>query len=77
MTLTPTSTGATFATNGASGTTTTATLAPLTNNSAPFSMETGPLSAGGDVFVMEAYPLTIAFGGAASAASGLLELTVP
>jgi hypothetical protein len=52
---------------------------PLTNNSAPFSMEEGPLNApnAGDIYVMEAYPLTIAFGGFNSAASGLLEITVP
>lgn len=79
VTLTPTSTGANFATTGASGTTASASLMPLTNNSAPFSMEEGPLNApnAGDIYVMEAYPLTIAFGGFNSAASGLLEITVP
>jgi uncharacterized repeat protein (TIGR01451 family) len=77
MVLTPTSTGADFQTTGIQETTTSATLSTLTSNSAPFSMESGPLSVGGDIYVMEAYPLTIAFGADGGAASGLLEITVP
>jgi hypothetical protein len=81
MTVTPTTTGADFQTSGASGTTATATLAPITPGAAPFAMQSGPLIVNGttvgDVYVMEAYPLTIAFGGSNGAASGLLEMTVP
>jgi uncharacterized repeat protein (TIGR01451 family) len=82
MTLTAMTPGADFATTGLTGTAASATLSPLplSRNSAPFSMMEGPLATpvnGGDIYVMEAYPLTIAFGDVAGAASGLLEITVP
>jgi hypothetical protein len=37
----------------------------------------GTLSSGGEIYVMEAYPTSIAFGASNGAASGLLEVTVP
>jgi uncharacterized repeat protein (TIGR01451 family) len=67
-----------YSTVGLTGSSESATLTRTNSSgSAPFSMLQGTLSSGGEIYVMEAYPISIAFGASSGAASGLLEVTVP
>jgi hypothetical protein len=55
-----------------------ATLGPINQAGGPFSLETGDLASdNAPIYVMQAYPLSIAFGAPGGAASGLLQVTVP
>ena len=57
-----------------SGGTTTVALQRIANSAGPFSLLTGN---GGQLYVMQSYPLTVAFGGYGGSLSGLLQVTVP
>lgn len=70
MILTPNS----YSYTGQLGGTDHATLSHISANSGPFSMLTGTLTNGSPVYVMQAYPVAIAFG---VGTSGLLQVTVP
>jgi hypothetical protein len=54
-------------------------LAPIISHaSAPFSMLVGNRATdAAQIFVMQSYPLSVAFGGFGGLASGLLQVTVP
>ena len=49
-------------------------LQRINSNAGPFSLLTGN---SGQIYVMQSYPLTVAFGGAGGSLSGLLQVTVP
>ncbi len=57
-----------------SGGTNTVSLQRINNSAGPFSLLTGN---SGQLYVMQSYPLTVAFGGSGGSLSGLLQVTVP
>jgi uncharacterized repeat protein (TIGR01451 family) len=74
MTLTPSS----YASTGQLGSSDTAPLHQINTNVGPFSMLVGNrASDNAQIYVMQAYPLSIAVGATSGAASGLLQVTVP
>jgi len=74
MTLTPNS----YAYTGQNGASDSAPLAAISTFTGPFSLLEGPrASDGADIYVMQALPLSIAFGATSGAANGLLQVTIP
>jgi hypothetical protein len=75
MTVTPTS----YSFTSVLGDSDSAVLAPIISHaSAPFSMLVGNRATdAAQIFVMQSYPLSVAFGGFGGLASGLLQVTVP
>jgi uncharacterized repeat protein (TIGR01451 family) len=76
--VTMTLTSSSYAYTGELGGADSASLHQINNNVGPFSIVTGNrASDAAQIYVMQAYPLSIAFGATGGAASGLLQVTVP
>jgi hypothetical protein len=76
--ITLTLTSSSYALTGQLGAPDSAPLQAIANNAGPFSMLVGNrVSDGAQIYVMQSYPLSVAFGGTGGAASGLLQVTIP
>jgi len=76
--ITMTLTSNSYSYTGELGSMDSATLQNINMGSGPFAMLVGNLASdGAPIYVMQSYPLSIAFGGFNGAASGLLQVTVP